>query len=86
MIPASTMKLVTTGMAIHRLGPDFKYVTRIAYGGAVKDGVLDGDLYIVGGGDPTIASKDSIAVSATGFSPSGSPSLTKPESRPSTAM
>ncbi len=63
MIPASTMKLVTTGMAIHRLGPDFKYITRIAYGGAVKDGVLDGDLYIVGGGDPTIASKDSIAVS-----------------------
>ncbi len=62
MIPASTMKLVTTGMAIHRLGPDFKYVTRIAYDGAVKDGVLDGDLYIVGGGDPTIASKDSIAV------------------------
>ncbi len=62
MIPASTMKLVTTGMAIHRLGPDFKYVTRIAYVGAVKDGVLDGDLYIVGGGDPTIASKDSIAV------------------------
>lgn len=63
MIPASTMKLVTTGMAIHRLGPDFKFVTRVAYSGTVKDGVLDGDLYIVGGGDPTIASKDSIALS-----------------------
>lgn len=61
MIPASTLKLVTTGLAIHRLGPDFKYVTRIAYSGSIKDGVLDGDLYIVGGGDPTIASKDSIA-------------------------
>lgn len=61
MIPASTLKLVTTGLAIHRLGPDFKYVTRIAYSGSIKDGALDGDLYIVGGGDPTIASKDSIA-------------------------
>ncbi len=63
MIPASTMKLITTGLAIHRLGPDYKYLTRIGYKGTVKDGVLDGDLYIIGGGDPTIASKDSIAVS-----------------------
>lgn len=62
MLPASTMKLVTTGMAIHQLGPDFRYVTRIGYSGTIKDGVLDGDLYIVGGGDPTIASKDSIAI------------------------
>lgn len=62
MIPASTMKLITTGMAIHRLGPDYKYVTRIGYNGVVRNGVLEGDLYIVGGGDPTIASKDSIAM------------------------
>ena len=61
MIPASTLKLVTTGAALHQLGPDFKYVTKLAYSGTVKDGVLDGDLYIIGGGDPTIASKDSIA-------------------------
>ncbi len=26
MVPASTMKLITTGMAIHLLGPDFKYM------------------------------------------------------------
>ena len=67
MIPASTMKLITTGMAIHRLGPDYKYVTRIGYNGVVRDGVLEGDLYIVGGGDPTIASKDSIATSRAGL-------------------
>ena len=63
MLPASTMKLITTGMSIHLLGPDYKYVTRIGYNGAVKDGILNGDIYIVGGGDPTIASKDSIALS-----------------------
>lgn len=62
MLPASTMKLITTGAALHQLGPDFKYVTRIGYSGAVKDGILNGDLYIIGGGDPTIASKDSIAI------------------------
>lgn len=65
MVPASTMKLITTGMAIHLLGPDFKYITRIGYSGVIKDGTLDGDLYIVGGGDPTIASKDSISISRT---------------------
>ena len=65
MVPASTMKLITTGMAIHRLGSDFKYVTRIGHSGTIKDGVLDGDLYIIGGGDPTIASKDSIAIPRT---------------------
>lgn len=63
LIPASTMKLVTAGAAMHQLGPDFKFQTRIGYTGTIKEGVLEGDLYIVGGGDPTIASKDSIALS-----------------------
>lgn len=62
MLPASNMKLITTGAALHALGPDFRYSTRLGYSGEIKDGVLDGDLYIIGGGDPTIASKDSIAV------------------------
>lgn len=65
MVPASTMKLITTGMAIHRLGPDFKYVTSLGYSGSIKEGILEGDLYIIGGGDPTIASKDSIAIPRT---------------------
>ena len=62
LVPASTMKLITTGAAMHQLGPDFKFTTRIGYSGEIKDGTLEGDLYIVGGGDPTIASKDSIAL------------------------
>ena len=63
LIPASTLKLVTVGAAMHQLGAGFKFTTRIGYSGTVKDGVLEGDLYIIGGGDPTIASKDSIALS-----------------------
>ena len=62
LVPASTMKLITTGAAMHQLGTDFKFTTRLGYTGEIKDGTLDGDLYIVGGGDPTIASKDSIAL------------------------
>ena len=63
LIPASTMKLITAGAAMHKMGPSFKFSTWLGYKGTVKDGVLDGDLYIIGGGDPTIASKDSIALS-----------------------
>lgn len=62
MLPASNMKLITTGAAMHALGPDFKFTTRIGHTGEIVDGVLKGDLYIIGGGDPTIASKDSIAI------------------------
>ena len=62
MLPASNMKLITTGATMHALGPDYKFTTRIACTGEIVDGVLKGDLYIIGGGDPTIASKDSIAI------------------------
>lgn len=61
LIPASTMKAVTTGAAIHSCGPDFKFETALAYSGKIVDGILKGDIYIVGGGDPTTGSKDSIA-------------------------
>lgn len=55
MIPASNAKLITTGIALHYLGSDWKYRTGIAYSGTVREGTLEGDLYIVGSGDPTLA-------------------------------
>ena len=61
LVPASNMKLISTGAALNAFGPDFCYETSIAYDGEISDGILHGNLYIVGGGDPTIASKDSIA-------------------------
>lgn len=61
LVPASNMKLITTGAALHTLGGDFRYRTGIGYTGAIEDGTLNGNLYIIGGGDPTIGSKDSIA-------------------------
>ncbi len=61
MLTASTMKTVTTGLGLIVLGPDYKYSTKLAYTGALSNGVLNGDLYIIGGGDPTLGSKDTIA-------------------------
>ncbi|MBR4739614.1 MAG: D-alanyl-D-alanine carboxypeptidase/D-alanyl-D-alanine-endopeptidase [Bacteroidales bacterium] len=59
LMPASNRKLITTGVALHALGPDFRFRTGLGYTGEIKaDGTLDGDLYIMGGGDPTIGTQD----------------------------
>ena len=62
MLPASNIKLISTGAAIHKLGPEYRFETAIGHDGVIEDGVLKGNLYIIGGGDPTLGSKDSIAV------------------------
>ena len=61
IMPASNMKLISTGAALHTLGPDHQFVTQIGHDGKILEGVLKGNLYIIGGGDPTTCSKDSIA-------------------------
>ena len=62
LVPASNMKLITTGAALYSLGSDYKFHTSIQYDGFIENGTLHGNLYIVGEGDPTLGSKDSIAV------------------------
>lgn len=62
MVPASNMKLVTTGTALHALGADYRFPTQVGYTGTIEDGTLHGDVYIVGGGDPTIGVSDTVAV------------------------
>lgn len=57
LIPASNTKLITTGTALLKLGADYRFETELACSGKIRGGVLLGDLYIVGGGDPTTASK-----------------------------
>ncbi|GAA6142066.1 D-alanyl-D-alanine carboxypeptidase/D-alanyl-D-alanine-endopeptidase [Hydrogenophaga sp. 5NK40-0174] len=52
--PASVMKLVTTYAAMDMLGPDFTWTTRFYVDGDIADGVLYGNLYIRGGGDPKL--------------------------------
>lgn len=52
MIPASNMKIVTSAAALGLLGPDFRFETSV-WGGKVNNGVLQGNLYLRGTGDPT---------------------------------
>ena len=61
LTPASNLKLVTTGTALHAFGPDYRFPTELGYTGEIRNGVLVGDVYIIGHGDPTIGAKDSIA-------------------------
>ena len=62
MVPASNMKLITTGTGLHALGADYRFETGIGYTGTVEEGTLHGDVYVVGGGDPTIGVSDTVAV------------------------
>jgi serine-type D-Ala-D-Ala carboxypeptidase/endopeptidase (penicillin-binding protein 4) len=52
--PASVMKLVTTFAALDTLGPAYTWSTSVHLDGAVRDGVLQGNLYIRGQGDPKL--------------------------------
>ena len=54
MNPASVMKLVTTYAALEQLGPAYRWKTEAYATGALTDGVLEGDLYLKGGGDPKL--------------------------------
>ena len=50
--PASVAKAITALYALDKLGPDHRFVTRVMRVGQVVQGRLEGDLYLVGGGDP----------------------------------
>lgn len=57
LIPASNLKLLTTGTALRVLGENFRYETKLVYDGVLINGTLKGNIYIVGGGDPTLGSE-----------------------------
>lgn len=55
--PASLLKLLTTATALRVLSSDFRFSTSFCINGNVdKNGILQGNLYVVGGGDPTLGS------------------------------
>ena len=61
MLTASTMKTITTGSALQLLGKDFRFETKIGYSGEIVDTVLNGNIHIIGGGDPTLGSDAPLA-------------------------
>jgi serine-type D-Ala-D-Ala carboxypeptidase/endopeptidase (penicillin-binding protein 4) len=54
MMPASNMKIVTLAAAAERLGWDYTYATTLFAVGDIGSDVLDGDLLVVGSGDPSL--------------------------------
>ncbi|MFH1851713.1 MAG: D-alanyl-D-alanine carboxypeptidase/D-alanyl-D-alanine-endopeptidase [Candidatus Neomarinimicrobiota bacterium] len=57
LAPASGLKALTTGLALHTLGPDFRFETDLYLDGKIsRSGVLNGNILIRGGGDPTLGS------------------------------
>ena len=61
LTPASTLKVFTLAAAADVMGWQHRYVTRVFPRGEVKDGVLDGDLVVVGSGDPSLEDWDGSA-------------------------
>ena len=57
LVPASNMKILTSAFALDALGPDFRYTTRFVARGTIRDSVLDGDLLVIGRGDPTVSDR-----------------------------
>lgn len=61
MTPASTMKTLTLAVAADQLGWDYTYETRLVPSGTISNGVLDGDLVVIGSGDPSFDDWDGAA-------------------------
>ncbi len=61
LVPASAQKLVTATAALTQLGEGTKFRTRVLVAGAPSGGAVAGDLWLVGGGDPLLATRDYVA-------------------------
>ena len=59
LAPASNMKLLTSAVALSLLGEDRQFKTYLEYSGTIdKDGILTGNIFIRGEGDPTLGSSE----------------------------
>ncbi|MEV0002213.1 D-alanyl-D-alanine carboxypeptidase/D-alanyl-D-alanine-endopeptidase [Micromonospora sp. NPDC050980] len=70
LVPASNTKLLTSTAAMELLGPGHRFTTDVSADGPRRAGLLSGDLYLRGGGDPTMLAADydrlAAQVAATG--------------------
>ena len=58
LMPASTMKMLTTAVALDRLGPTYQFSTDVLYDGTLDaDGTIHGNVYLRGDGDPSLSGR-----------------------------
>lgn len=58
LMPASTMKMLTSAVAFERLGPQYQFSTDVLHDGTLgADGTLNGNLYLRGDGDPSLSGR-----------------------------
>ena len=58
LIPGSVNKIPSTVMGLKVLGADHRFQTRLAINGKVEDGILKGNLYLIGEGDPNLSTPE----------------------------
>ncbi len=73
--PASVAKAVTAFFALDALGPEFTFKTELRRTGPIENGVLQGDLILVGGGDPNLLT-DELATLVDGLVDAGVTKIT----------
>lgn len=56
LIPASSLKVVTTSTAMALLGSSYRFLTQLEIGGKIQGKTLQGNIYVTGFGDPTLGS------------------------------
>ena len=60
LVPASLMKLLTSFAALKKLGPSFRFTTKVMAAEEPVEGVISGDIWIKGSGDPFFASDNAL--------------------------
>ncbi len=73
--PASVLKTITALYALAHLGEDFRFETQIRATGPVVGGIVQGDLVLQGGGDPTLDA-DMLGDMAAGLAAKGITGIT----------
>ncbi len=64
-MPASNFKLLVGSTALHRLGPNFSYMTTVAADAPQRSGIENGNIYLRGGGDALLSVADLRQAAAT---------------------